>query len=84
MGQLVNKSVYVPKTGVIRPVGFAAAELVVEDDWPVCVESLQGLELLVGDAGAAVNDDEGWRVGAVNSAAVDAAAGDGDEGSCGF
>lgn len=80
LGELVNEAVDMPQVGVIGTVGLAAAELVVEDDWPVRAESLKGLKLPVGDAGAAVDDDEGRCVRAVNLATVDASAGDGYEG----
>ena len=56
---LVHEQLDRPQVGVVRPVGAAAAELVVDHDSPSALgELLQGLEVMVRGAGPAVEAEE--------------------------
>ena len=79
LGQLLDEPVHRPQREIIGAIGATAAELVVEDDAAVFGEGFEGLEVVVGEAGAAVQAEQRDRVLVVADRAVpDLAAGDVD------
>ena len=54
LGELLNEPVHVPQGEVVRAIRAPAAELVVEDDPAAVRQGFERLEVVVGEAGAAV------------------------------
>jgi hypothetical protein len=54
LGQFLNEPLDGPQRGVVRAFGPPAAQLVVEDDLAAVGERLERLQVVVGEAGAAV------------------------------
>src|SRR6202042_3964897 len=54
LGQFLDKAIDGPQRDIVRPVGVAAAELVVEDHLAAVGQDLQSLEVVVRESGATV------------------------------
>jgi hypothetical protein len=76
LGELLDEPVHVPQGEVVRAIRAPAAELVVEDDPAPVRQGFERLEIVVSEAGAAVQAEQRSRLGVVAHGAVpDLAAG---------
>src|SRR5919199_3147970 len=78
-GQLLDEAVDLPEGLVVGPVGLPAPELVVEVDPAPVAEPVQLLEVVVREAGAAVQAEKRDTVAAADASPPDAASRDVDE-----
>ena len=69
---LADKAVDGPEGRVVGAVGFAASELVVEDDGAVGGQRFEGFEVVVSGSGTAVEDEQGGGAVVADPAVPDA------------